>query len=171
MTPGCAGRTRVVARQALAAASGEKVEITAVLKEGTSRLSIGSFANFSIPVVCTEADVVGRIVRIREVAPQTWTQGTAFSNGGTLVERLPELYTAFRERLVNRTPGGPEKIFVSRKSSRTIENEDEITAILKSHGFERYYFETGELTVRSTSSAPPATRARRACTSRSAATG
>ena len=135
------------ARQALAAASGEKVEIQAVLKEGTSRLSIESFANFSIPVVCTEADVVGRIVRIREVAPQTWTQGTPFSNGGTLVARLPELYTAFREKLVNRAPSGPEKIFVSRKSSRTIENEDEITAILKSHGFERYYFETGELTV------------------------
>ncbi len=137
----------LAARKAISAELGDDVEIHAVLKERTSQLSRESFANLSIPVVCTEADVVGRIVRIREVAPQTWSNGTSFSSGGTMIERLPEMYASFRERALGTKPGGAEKIFVSRKSSRTIENEAEITSLLKAHGFERYYFETGELSV------------------------
>ncbi len=136
----------LAARDAISAEVGEAIAIHAVLREGTSRLSRESFANLSIPTLCTEADVVGRIVRIREVAPQTWVNGTSFSNGGTLVERLPEIYVPFRETM-GTTPGAHGKIFVSRKSSRTIENEAEITSLLKSRGFERYYFETGELSV------------------------
>lgn len=139
----------LVARTAIAADLGKEIDIHAVLREGSSKLSREVFANFGIPVVVTEADVVGRIVKTSEVVPRTSSIGSSFlsGQGTTMVGKLRETYSSFRGSALGTKPGGPERIFVSRKSSRTIENEAEITDLLKTHGFERYYFETGELSV------------------------
>ena len=139
----------LAARSAISEDLGKDIAIHAVLREGSSKLSLDIFANFGIPVVSTEADVVGRIVMTSEVVPRTSSNCSSFVSGPgiTMVGKLREMYSSFREQSLDRKAGGPEKIFVSRKSSRTIENEAEIMSLLKTHGFERYYFETGELSV------------------------
>ena len=138
----------LAAKTSISAATGNEVDVYAILKEGSSRMSVEVFENLGIPVVSTEANVKGHIIKTSVVRPTTSIDGTiCHANGPTMIGSLPDIYASFRDKLLNKRTDRQEKVFLSRKSSRTIENEDEITELLDGHGFKKYYFETGELSV------------------------
>jgi hypothetical protein len=138
----------LAARAAIAECLGADVEVHAILREGTSRMSTEVFQAFGIPTLATEAKVVAKLVRITENRPETFVDGQLQHSGAPLMAgNLAGIYSAFRATLALPGPATPEKIFVSRRDSRTIENEAEVERILEARGFRKYLFETGELSL------------------------
>jgi hypothetical protein len=136
----------LLAKKQLAAALGVDVEIHLLLRSGASRTALEIYRLLGIPVITTDARVEGRIVHTSGASTETWIEGRlVFAAGSTpLVGLLPEIYDL--PEIVDRNVGTPEKVYIARKFSRSIANDQEITSLLKSRGFEKYYFE--EIPVR-----------------------
>jgi hypothetical protein len=124
----------------------EDVQVHVILKEGVSEMVRQIFAELGLPVILTDARVSGRILEIRQPEKgEAWSEGRFCHHVGiSLMSHLPEVYRDYDFAV----GGGPEKIFVSRKRSRTISNEDEIAELLAGRGYRRVYFELDELPVR-----------------------
>ena len=135
----------LVARRLLAERYGADVEVRAVLREGSTPMSRDVFAAFGIPTLATEATVRGRILSIAETRPDTFMEGRRLhASAPPMAGGLVAAYADFRERLAQGAPT-PERIFVSRRDSRTIENEAEVASLLAGHGFQKLLFEAGEM--------------------------
>ncbi len=136
----------LVARDFLSKREGREVEVHAILKEGSSRMSFEAFHAFGIPTLATEAKVSGHLVKIVETPPQTFMGGGLLhSDGPVMAGCLPGLYTDFRASLLTEGVPTPDKIYISRRDSRTVENETEVVRLLEARGFQKYLFESGEL--------------------------
>ena len=110
-------------------------------------MALDVFEALGIPVIATEAKVQGSIVSMSGLLTKDSEDKRIDDGGALMVGNLKEVYSDFRKKLIANKTSQSEKIFISRKFSRTIENEYEINEILSDHGFKRYYFETGEFSI------------------------
>lgn len=139
----------LTARSRLSAELGREVEIQTILRHRPTEMAVQVFRRLGLPVITTEARVVGRIVTVTPTLPMTWERGRVRPGAGPVpLGLLGPLYEDFRSELRAESGDGPERVFISRKSSRRLENEREITDLLAARGFERFYFETDERPVR-----------------------
>lgn len=138
----------IVARNALSLREGREIELHAVLKEGSSSMSVEAFRAFGIPTLATEAKILGHLVKVVETRPETFMAGRLLHSDAPLMAGcLPRLYSDFRASLVAEGVSTPDKIYISRRDSRTVENETEVVRMLEARGFRKYVFESGELSL------------------------
>ena len=136
------------ARKQLSAELSQEIEIHVIVRENPNPMVLQIFDAIGIPLMATEAKVMGRIVETKTTQVETWLDGKFLHNGGyPMGGLLPEIYDPIQSHFQAKRGGTPEKIFISRKTGRCLQNEDEITELLASHGFQKLYFELDELPV------------------------
>jgi hypothetical protein len=113
----------LLARRLLRGELGSETEITVVLRTGASQMARTVYDLLKIPVLCTDDHVSGELVRVTPSSPYAL---------------YPGLFDLEFEGYVADTP---ERVFVSRTTGRTLENEEEVAEWLGARGFERLYFE------------------------------
>jgi len=138
----------LVARDALSKMEGRDVQVHVVLMEASSPMSFQAFEAFGIPTLATEAKVYGKLVKIVPTTPETFMAGRLLHNTAPVMSGcLTDLYRDFRESLVSQGKPAADKIYISRRDTRTVENETEVARFLEARGFRKYLFETGELSL------------------------
>lgn len=114
------------------------VKIHVILIERASELGLQAYEALGIPTICTDGDVYGNIVEI-----------SLNDNSGDAV-KVPlssYKYYGIQSQVFNDlnfkgyTSGTPERIFIARKGSRSLINNNEVSEFLKQRGFTTYYFE------------------------------
>ena len=100
-----------------------KNDIIILLDRYPPKLAVEAFNVIGYEVIATDNVVSGNIISI---------------NGGDVFNFLPYVNSLDINFLTNALP---EKIFISRKNTRKLENECEIDSLLKNEGFEKFYFE------------------------------
>jgi hypothetical protein len=133
----------LLVKEHLEAAYGPGLDVRLLFPEKASRFTHEVHRLLRIPIVTTDAQVKARIVQVQSFPnAETWCEGRFLHPGAEqLTGLLPMLY---RHYAFDRDGDGgeySEKIFVSRKNGRVISNEAEITELLESRGFRKYYFE------------------------------
>lgn len=108
----------LVAKQMLAS------RITVVLRANASVMGRNAYKFLGFPVLCTDKDVNGKLI----LASDSSCEGLYRSLFGDLVF----------EGLNQQTP---ERVFISRKGTRCLINENEVEQTLREYGFEKFYFE------------------------------
>lgn len=98
-------------------------EITILLTKNPHFLEAKFFEFFDFPVYCTDSAVTGNVIDV---------------NCDIFYHLLPFLSAMEFKNYVAKTP---KRIFISRKNSRTLINEEEIADFLKKEGYEKLYFE------------------------------
>lgn len=102
------------------------VEINVILKENASALARDLFSTLNIPILCTNFEVYGDVVEVvhdynyRLYGVEAQLFDTEFKN-------------------YNRVT--PERVFIARRGSRQLINNDEVVNFLEERGFTIYYFE------------------------------
>lgn len=98
-----------------------------VLKEDTSELSKKVFKALGLEYLCTNRDIEGNFV--------VGSDGHDRSYEG--------LYSTIFPGHIEVTPTSPvhDRIYISRRDSRRLANEDEVHSVLAKAGFQRVYFE------------------------------
>ncbi len=134
-------------KECLSKKIGREVDIYAILREQPRKMALDVFEALGIPVIATEANIRGSIVSMTGIKTKESEDKRIDDGGALMVGNLKDIYSNFRKKLIANRATESEKIFISRKFTRTIENESEINGILSDHGFKRYYFETGELSI------------------------
>jgi hypothetical protein len=99
--------------------------ITVILRAKASGLARKAFDLLGIPIICTDADVLGKIVVLK--GPKL--DGAAY----------PFIFedVSFKDY----KPATPERIFISRRGTRNLLNELEVEKILGERGYQKVYFE------------------------------
>jgi hypothetical protein len=131
----------LLAKKLMETELGRPVKIHLVFRPNASRITREVYRLLGIPVIFTDARVKGRIVdTYRLTHPNVCVDGELLHRGGCqLLGILPELYGVYP--FSKPAAGSPEKIFISRRSSRRISNELEIRQMLEDSGFKTCYFE------------------------------
>lgn len=101
--------------------------ITVVLRANASTMATNAYKLLGFPVLCTNKDVYGKLILA--------TSGTDGVYEGLYSSLFGDL--AF-EGLNKQTP---ERVFISRKGTRRLINENEVEQTLQEYGFEKFYFE------------------------------
>jgi hypothetical protein len=129
-------------KEHLEEAYGPDIDLRLLFQEDASRFTHDVNRLLEIPVVTSDAQVKARIVDLRSFPnPETWCEGRLLHRGAQRTTSiLPKVY---RHCDFGADDGGeyPEKVFISRKNRRVISNEAEITRLLESRGFRKYFFE------------------------------
>lgn len=102
-------------------------KITVILRANASVMGKKAFALLGFPTHCTDKHVSGKLV----LAPD----GTS----GKYEAHIPALYGEVTWE--GYRPDTPDRVFISRKGDRALINEAEVEAVLREHGFSKYYFE------------------------------
>ena len=132
----------LLARRELSAALGREVEITVILRDGATGYSQAIHRQLGFPVLTTDSQVDAQLVEVVDNSVSTYQNGRMIFSGGSHASQALTPSLLSQAPLQTRDPGElPEKIFISRRRSRCITNEDEITRILEVRGFRRFYFE------------------------------
>lgn len=100
--------------------------VRVILRRNTSRLSLAVFAALGLEVLLSDRDVEGDFV--------------VGSNGHDRVYE-PYYRRIFDRVAVDESAEPCDRIYIGRRGSRRLENEDEVWPLLKSAGFRRLYFE------------------------------
>lgn len=132
----------LLARRELSVALGYETEITVILRDGAAGYSQAIYRYLGIPLLTTDAQVEAQLVQVDDQCVSTHQNGRMISAGGSkaIIALTPEVVT--RAKLLLSDPGNmPEKIFISRRGSRSLINDSEITRILAERGFQKFYFE------------------------------
>jgi hypothetical protein len=104
--------------------------ITVILRARASAMAQEVFKLLGIPTICTNGDVAGRLIQVRQPSGRAKFEGEGLYS------------SAFRDVLFERyNPTTPERIFISRRGTRRLLNEAEIVAVLAKYGFQTVYFE------------------------------
>jgi len=98
-------------------------EVTVILEGQPPRLAVDVFSLLGYEMVATDRPVGANLVEIR------------------LAEFFHLLPWTGCLELPRPAGGGPRRIFIPRRHSRRLENEADIEACLREHGFEKIYFE------------------------------
>jgi hypothetical protein len=114
------------ARRILREERGWDEPITAVLRWRAAPLAVQALERLDIRCICTDAEVSGAEVTID-------------------LERKIFPAEALDMECCDMTVGTPEKVFIARRGSRNLLNEEEIAELLSSRGFVRYCFEEIDL--------------------------
>jgi capsular polysaccharide biosynthesis protein len=102
-------------------------KITAILKENPTKMALTAYKILGFPVLCTDKDVQGKLVLTSDPSDKHYEQFYSSLFGQLSFE-------GYKSKT-------PERIFISRKGSRCLINENEIEQTLKEYGFEKFYFE------------------------------
>ena len=129
----------LLAKQELAAATGRDVEIHFILRANPMPYTLELHRMLGFPVITTDARVEGRIVHFSSMPVDTHVDGRIMGGARPTDALLPEIYEPYRDPAG--CDGSPEKIYVSRRGSRSVINERKITHLLEARGFETVYFE------------------------------
>ena len=129
----------LLAKRELKAALGRDVEIHVVLRSSPAHFTLELYRMLGIPVIETDASVEGRIILVDSKPIDTHVDGRIMGGGHPSDALLPDVYEAYRDPAG--CGGSPEKLFVSRKGSRSITNEVEISGMLEARGFKTVYFQ------------------------------
>jgi hypothetical protein len=130
----------LLARQSLAGILGTDPEIHVILRSRASPMGREIYRILGIPVILSDARIEGQIVRC-SCPPTTTRIGGKFlqDTTATIMGLYPEI---FRSTRIGDPPrNSSEKVFIARKSTRFLLNENEITQLLEGRGFRKYYFE------------------------------
>jgi len=99
--------------------------ITVVLRGKASSLGKAVYNLLGFPVICTDKHVQGQLVMITHREAE--------------VKGLHYLFIDLPFEGYN--PQTPERVFISRKGTRCLLNEEEIEKTLQEYGFKKFYFE------------------------------
>jgi hypothetical protein len=138
----------LAAKNRISAELSQEIDIHVIVREKPNPMVLQIFEAIGIPLIATEAKVLGRIVQTKPKPVETWLDGKLWHTGGyPMGGLLPEIYEPIQSRFQVDQGSTPEKIFISRKHGRLLENEQEISDLLAAHGFQKCYFELDELPV------------------------
>jgi Glycosyltransferase 61 len=112
------------ARKVLSEHFNRDIQVCAVLRKNTSSLSRQVYAALGINIVCTDDQVYGDVVTVRADHP--------------IANARQEIFDV---EFKGYKPDTPERIFIPRRGSRSLVNNDEVEAFLTQKGFTTYYFE------------------------------
>ena len=101
--------------------------VTIVLKSNASNMGKNVYKLLGASIICTDKDINGKLVLADDYNPGAY-EGCYTALFGELA------FEGFN-------PQTPEKIFISRKGTRSLINESEIDLTLQAYGFKKYYFE------------------------------
>ena len=101
--------------------------ITVVLRSKASNLAKNVYKLLGASILCTDKDINGKLILADD-----YSQGAYEGFYTTLFGEL-----AFE----GLNPQTPEKVFISRKNTRSLINESEVEQTLQAYGFKKYYFE------------------------------
>lgn len=101
---------------------------TVILREKASPLAKTIYELLGFPVLCTNKDVQGKLLSITEDGGPGFHESLYISRFGNLAIEGYKKDT-------------PERIFISRKGTRCLLNENDVEQTLQEYGFEKVYFE------------------------------
>ena len=103
--------------------------IAVVLGAGASTMATNAFKILGIPTICTNCEVLGKLVVVQQAGR------ARFSGDG--------LCAAFYDdvQFEGYKTDTPERIFISRRNTRRLINENEVERLLEGYGFHKVYFE------------------------------
>jgi hypothetical protein len=130
----------LLAKKHLAAAVGRPIEIYVLVRSVASRMAKECYRLLGIPIIATDARVEGTIVQVSDQQTEVRAVGgTLCKKAPAVVGLLPEIFDGLpKEEAPAETP---EKVYIARKTSRSILNASEITNVLEREGFKTYFFE------------------------------
>ena len=122
----------LLARQLLAQRTSHCPEVTAIFARKCSPFAVEIMKLLGFPVLITDREVRGEVISITKIGDSN-------------------RYFVFMPELLTEVPGSSdasyERIFISRKSTRTLKNAGEVNQFLESRGYHICYFE--DMPVRS----------------------
>ena len=125
----------------------QSTQIVVILKENPSELARNFFKTLNYQTIETESNIEGLIVK-HKIYPANSTiyNSISFKDFGFFDTTKYAFENILKYRPAYNSRFG-EKIFISRKNSRIIENEDEIEKILTEYEYKKVYFEEGMLSL------------------------
>lgn len=118
--------TNVAARALVAKEMCSKV--TVILRANASTMAREAYRLLGFPVICTNKEVRGKLILISSDSSEGTFEGLYSSLFGSLD------FEGFNKQT-------PEKVFISRKGTRSLINEHEVEQTLQRYGFKKLYFE------------------------------
>jgi Glycosyltransferase 61 len=126
----------MLAQRVLRARLGYDCRIIVIMRKDASPMALRALELLSIPVIATDCAVKGRVVEV--VATRKSNQEPQAILPGNLQTAYPLL---FDQLFPGYEADTPAKVFVSRRVSRALANEEQIWDLLRRRGFTRFYFE------------------------------
>lgn len=102
-------------------------KVTVILRENATTMAKNAYKILGIPIVCTNQDVQGKLLLTSD-----GSEGTYEGLYSSLFGNLP--FEGYTQQT-------PERVFISRKGTRRLINEDEVEQALQEYGFQKLYFE------------------------------
>ncbi len=112
---------------ALLAAKEIVPQITVILRSKACSMAINAYKLLGFDVLCTDRDVQGNLILA------TCPKGNMYAGWYSCI------FGKLTLESINKPT--PERVFLSRKGSRSIINEHEVEGLLKEYGFEKVYYE------------------------------
>jgi hypothetical protein len=131
----------LLARKEISSRLGRDVEISVILRERASRVAVALYEQLGIPIIQTDSQVVGELVRFTDAELTTRIQRASVPGGFFASNALiAEVFPGFP------LPGPPdddrpERIFIARRGARRILNEKQVADFLAERGFVMFHFE------------------------------
>jgi hypothetical protein len=131
----------LIARKAISTQLGKDVEITVILREGASAMSVSLYEQLGIPTFLTDGEVVGDVVCVSD-EEIGYRVGHAVLPGGTKSSLSLGAEIFLEIPLLDQVDENyPERLFIARKGARRLVNDQAVSAFLEARGFVTHYFE------------------------------
>ena len=101
--------------------------VTLVLRSNPAHMAKNIYKLLGASILCTDKDINGKLILADDQS-----QGAYDASYNALFGELT--FEGFN-------PQTPEKVFISRKGTRSLINESEVEQTLQAYGFKKYYFE------------------------------
>lgn len=101
--------------------------VTVVLRSNATNMGKNVYKLLGASLLCTDKDINGKLVLANDYHPGAYEAFYTNLFGELAFEGL--------------NPDTPEKVFISRKGTRSLINESEVEQILQARGFKKFYFE------------------------------
>jgi capsular polysaccharide biosynthesis protein len=101
--------------------------VTVVLRSNASNMGKNVYKLLGASLLCTDKDINGKLVLANDQHPGAYEAFYTNLFGELAFEGL--------------NPDTPEKVFISRKGTRSLINESEVEQTLQARGFKKFYFE------------------------------
>jgi capsular polysaccharide biosynthesis protein len=102
-------------------------KITVVLREKATTMAKNAYKVLGFPLLCTDKEVCGKLI-----FPSDGSQGVFEAWYSSIFGNLE--FEDYNKHT-------PERVFISRKGSRSLINENEVEQTLQEYGFQKFYFE------------------------------
>lgn len=103
-------------------------KVTIIVGENASAMARNAYSTLGFTVLFTDQDVYGKIISTSVVISKDTYEGLYRSLFGNIA------FQGFNKDT-------PERVFISRKGTRCLINENEVEQTLRDYGFKKFYFE------------------------------